>query len=122
MPGKRKDDTRQQVKRMLLSGATFWEVSKKLNITYASVSYFARTLTSAGEIPRSNSRKPRLRGSFFRREMRRLGVGCGSLENLINGMTDDQIRWLCEQVPAGGTVADVVRAILVDTYFEERGA
>lgn len=40
---------------------------------------------------------------------------------LFDGLDPEIVRWVRGQIPEGGSVADVVRGIITDAYYDEKG-
>ena len=49
------------------------------------------------------------------------GKKTGGVGTILRLLPTEIAQWLIAQIPDGGTLEDVVRAIIVDTYAEETG-
>lgn len=66
----------------------------------------------------SRDKSPRLVGLAV---MKKYVTPWGAMTDIAARLTDDQLVWLMNQVPPGGTVADVLTALVVDAHHEEKG-
>lgn len=53
------------------------------------------------------------------RARRHAGVPPGSMVNVLGPLDEPMLNWLIQQTPDGATVADTIRAIVIDAYQEE---
>jgi len=47
------------------------------------------------------------------------GVRFGVVSDVLRGLTKEQIAWMAVQIPTDGTMADVIRACVIDAYEED---
>lgn len=47
------------------------------------------------------------------------GVKIGIMRDIIESLTEEQIEWLAKITPDGVRLSNVIKAIVVDAYFEE---
>tara|TARA_A100001515_G_C4506703_1_gene188597 strand:+ start:194 stop:379 length:186 start_codon:yes stop_codon:yes gene_type:complete len=47
------------------------------------------------------------------------GVQIGVMKDIIESLTEKQIEWLAKITPDGVKLSNVIKAIVVDAYFEE---
>jgi len=45
----------------------------------------------------------------------------GSIKKVLSGLSEDELLWLLDQLPAGMSVAELLAAIVKDAYAEEMG-
>jgi len=45
----------------------------------------------------------------------------GSIKQTLSGLSEDELLWLLNQLPAGMSVAELIAAIVKDAYAEEMG-
>jgi hypothetical protein len=45
----------------------------------------------------------------------------GSIKQTLSGLSEDELMWLLDQLPAGMSVAELLAAIVKDAYAEEMG-
>lgn len=74
--------------------------------------------TTAGGV---SSAVARMRGKGYVARFRRGNQDVPRLDAVINTLPDDARAWLLAQVPDGATLADVLRAIVVDAFEDDRG-
>lgn len=60
--------------------------------------------------------RPRLAA---RHALRTRGIYLGSPDDLLRGMTRPQSDWVLAQIPKGTTLIELLRALLLDLYYEE---
>jgi transposase len=87
---------------LLSQGLPHLVVAAKLRVSSGTIAHYASWARNQGySIPYRGKGKPRA---------------------LISTLPCEVRRWLADQVPPGCSVEDVVRAIVIDTYNEERKA
>jgi hypothetical protein len=100
-----------RIEKMARQGKKLREIAKAVGLHESNVS---RKLAG---MP-AHDRSPRLVGLAV---MKKYVTPWGAMTDIAATLTDDQLVWLMNQVPGGGTVSDVLYALVVDAYFEERG-
>jgi len=50
---------------------------------------------------------------------RQTGHKLGTIGQVIEPMDEKILAWMAKEVPVGGTVTDLIRAIIEDAYYEE---
>ncbi len=101
---------------LLSAGVHPDEIAKKLGLPLGKVRYTIRTY------PELQAQWARLRSVGYSYLLTKAGCATGSLRSVLCRQEKDFLLWLLKQVPPGGTVADVMTAIALDTFFEEAGA
>jgi hypothetical protein len=51
--------------------------------------------------------------------LRKKGLHLGRIEELYDGLSFEQVRWLHRQVPSGMTLLAFMRSVIIDLYHEE---
>jgi len=115
--------TPQEMKRrvsaisdLLSAGVQPDEIARKLGLPIGKVRYAIRAYP---ELQAQWVRLRQIGGSYL---IAKAGCATGSLRSVLCRQEKDFLLWLLDQVPPGGTMADVVTAIALDTFFEESGA
>lgn len=120
----RDDSRRAAVKGLALQGLTLAQISRELDIAFGSAQYFTRSLMLAGEVPAAMARKDRVTELTSMQQVellrRREGLRAGTMSQLLLHLSLEHVNWLIRQVPKGGTVADVIRACVVDAFEGEQ--
>jgi molybdenum-dependent DNA-binding transcriptional regulator ModE len=125
MVGIAKPEYRAEIKRLAMLGLTIPQMAQKAGVSYWSAAYHLNKLVQAGELPKIRARRgrnmpgPRTTQHTLRA---RYGVTFGRMSALFQSLSVDQRDWLLKQVPLGGEAIDVLRAIIVDTYEEDKDA
>jgi transposase len=122
MPAHPKPELRAGVKRLALEGKNLSIIAQELNVSLGSVIYQIKALLDDGEIPRARYRRGKLEreASAMKTVKRRYGVSFGRMGQFVDTLTDSQIDWLVKQIPEGGTLADVLRSIVVDAIADDQ--
>ncbi len=115
-----------RIKEMSMGGMSAQAVSDALGVKYGSVAYHIRVMMARGDMPnvrvrrtRTSDPSPTVRLQSLRD---RYEVRLGSIKEVILKLPEEKQEWLVRQAPKGGTVADVIRAIIIDAYEEENDA
>jgi orotate phosphoribosyltransferase-like protein len=120
----RDDSRRAAVKGLALQGLTLAQISRELDIAFGSAQYFTRSLMLAGEVPAAMARKDGAAALTSMQHVellrRREGLRAGTMSQLLRHLSMEHVNWLIRQVPKGGTVADVIRACVVDAFEGEQ--
>lgn len=116
----RDDNRRAAVKELALQGLTLAQISRTLDIAFGSAQYFTRSLMLAGEVPAAMARKDGVTALTSMQHVellrRREGLRASTMSQLLRHLSMEHVNWLIRQVPKGGTVADVIRACVVDAF------
>ena len=116
-------ELRDKIKDLAMRGMTIRQIADAVPTTYDKAKYHVCTLYQKQEIPEAATRRkfgdknPKTRVLAMARYQH--GVKIGSMSDILSGLPPDQLDWLLGQTPEGGTVADIVRSLIVDTYLEE---
>ena len=121
---KPKDPIIGRVKEMSLLGLTTREIGEKLGLHQSTIQKRVALLEHAGELPHLHARREiaarkRRENHAGKHAMSKTDKPWGRMSDLAERLSDKQLFWLGKQVPDGGTVAEVIAAIVVDAYFEE---
>ena len=120
----RDDSRRAAVKGLALQGLTLAQISRELDIAFGSAQYFTRSLMLDGEEPAAMARKVGAAALTSMQHVellrRREGLRAGTMSQLLRHLSMEHVNWLIRQVPKGGTVADVIRACVVDAFEGEQ--
>lgn len=121
----KRPEEREAVRRVVMRGLSIRETADTLDIPYARASNHILHLMNHGIIPPAAQRKTLAKygenETLLRNERVRRGIRYGSITEVLRGMTPEQFLWVLDQVPKGGTLADIMRGIIVDAYEEEKG-
>ena len=105
-----------RIAEMARQGKKLREIAEAVGLHESTVS---RKLAGLPDpVQRGNGRSPRLVGLAV---MKKYVTPWGAMTDIAARLTDDQLVWLMNQVPEGATVADVLTALVVDAYHEEKG-
>lgn len=119
----RRPDEREAVRQLALKGMSIREIALALEISYDRSKNHITMLFNAGVIPPAAQRKRLGRDegqdAALNAERVRRQVRYGSMLEVLRGLDMKQVGWVLDQVPKGGTVADIMRALIVDAYEEE---
>lgn len=50
---------------------------------------------------------------------RKTGRKLGTIGQIIDPMDEKILHWLASQTPEGGSITEMIRAIIIDAYYEE---
>ena len=116
-------EEREAVRREAMRGLSIREIADTLDIPYDRASNHISRMMNHGLIPPAAQRKTLAKygenETFLRNERMRRGIRYGNVVDVLRGMTSEQFLWLLDQVPKGGTLADIMRGIIVDAFQEE---
>lgn len=116
-------EERAAVLELAMKGMSIREIALALEISYDRSKNHVTMLVNAGIIPPAAQRKRLGRDegtdAALNAERVRRQVRYGSMLEVMRGLDMKQAVWLLDQVPKGGTVADLMRSLIVDAYFEE---
>ena len=116
-------EEREAVRQLALKGMSIREIALALEISYDRSKNHVTALFNAGVIPPAAQRKRIGRDegqdAALNAERVRRQVRYGTMLEVMRGLDMKQVVWLLDQVPKGGTVADIMRALIVDAYDEE---
>ncbi len=112
-------DITKLIADLALQGMTGKAIAAKTGIPMRTVNYRITRMVQTGKLSKAHERKIAAGVSPPRRRKFEVKLGC--LSDVIRGMSEEQITWLVSQVPKGGKISDIVRAIVVDAHFEEKG-
>jgi len=105
--------------RLVGEGRSNGEIAAEFGVERGTVARWKHDARRRGILPRF---VPSNKYETAQTEMRRkLRARLGTMAMVLNGMTDDQMRWALRLVPEGGTFADVIRGMVIDAYYEETG-
>lgn len=108
---------------LAMQGLSAAEIGDRIGISARAVQKRIAKLMAVGLLPRARERRGKLdaekHGGIM--AMQRSGKPWGSMRALAKDMPPSVVAWLADQVPEGGTVSDVLYALVVDAYFEDRG-
>lgn len=116
-------ELRAKVKDLAMRGMTIRQIADAVPTTYDKAKYHICTLYRLQEIPEAATRRkfgdknPKTRVLAMARYQH--GVKIGSMSDILSDLPPKQLDWLLRQTPKGGTVADIVRSLIVDTFNEE---
>ena len=114
---------REAVKSLATQGLTIQQMADRLGISFARVNHYRGLLMNAGEIKPAAARKPRqvIAGEQARSQAGKMSVRLkhGTMGQLVKQMPPEHVAWLTTQIPDGGTLADVIRACIVDAYEDD---
>jgi hypothetical protein len=106
-----------------MRGLSIREIADTLDISYDRASNHISHMMNHGLIPPAAQRKTLAKygenETLLRNERMRRGIRYGNVTEVLRGMTPEQFLWLLDQVPKSGTLADIMRGIIVDAYEEE---
>jgi transposase len=109
----------EEVARMSKEGMGNGEIAAALGTDRSTIGRWKHEARRKGMLPRF---VPTGGYTTAQSEIRRkLRARLGSMAMILDGMTDDQMRWLLRLVPEDGTLADVIRGMVIDVYHEEAG-
>lgn len=116
-------EVRNAVRELAMKGATIRQIGEALKMDYQKAKYHVCTLYQKREIPDATIRRrlgdgnPKTRAVAMARH--RHGVKIGSMSDILSDLSPEALDWLLRQTPKGGTVADIMRSLIVDAYLEE---
>ena len=99
---------------MRLQGASMEDIAAALFVHLATVYDYLRDHPQLAGNPPSRSLNTRLRNNEF--------VLGGGMFDFLRSLPPDTAEWLIANVPPGGTVLDLLRAITVDTHADDTDA
>jgi uncharacterized protein (DUF3820 family) len=123
MPIQANQALRDKVKALALEGMTAIHIAGELGVSYYTVQHYIRVLLADNALPYASQRKPRTKGyarKGFERIRMKYGVHFGRMTDFVADLPEDHLVWIVGQIPKGGTFADVLRAIIVDAYEDEK--
>jgi predicted ArsR family transcriptional regulator len=104
---------------LALEGCSRAEIAEQMGLPVGTVTTRMGRLMRDGLIPKATLRKNR---HVYRRTAEGIrseyGKRLGWIVQIMVGLTQEQTQWLMDQVPEGGQVADALRGIVVDAYFD----
>jgi hypothetical protein len=119
----KRPEEREAVRREAMRGLSIREIADTLDIPYDRASNHISHMMNHGLIPPAAQRKTLAKygenETLLRNERMRRGIRYGNVTEVLRGMTPEQFLWLLDQVPKSGTLADIMRGIIVDAYEEE---
>lgn len=107
-----------KVAEMLNAGKTRQEVKSELGISQRILTQDIYRARLAGAIPAFRA-SPTTPADKAHHLMKNGGKRVGSLMLVFDTLSEETARWLIQQVPEGGTLAETIAAIMTDAYFEE---
>ncbi len=107
----------QQVASLAAEGQNIGEIAKALFLSENTVKVMAHRMRKAG-YPVNFPRRARLLGRVSTMVDRPDLDAGGAISGLVCSLEDEVALWLVNTVPIGGTIADVLRGIVVDAYQE----
>ena len=116
-------ELRAKIKDLAMRGLTIRQIATAVPTTYEKAKHHICTLYRMREIPEAATRRkfgdknPKTRAFAMARYQH--GVRIGSMNDLLSDLSPEALEWLLRQTPKGGTVADIVRSLIVDAYLEE---
>tara|TARA_R110000822_G_scaffold5770_6_gene24697 strand:- start:147 stop:476 length:330 start_codon:yes stop_codon:yes gene_type:complete len=93
--------------RLALEGLPPRLIAKRIGITQKAANAKMYVMRRQGTMPSSRPADDRYETRY------------GTVRAILDGLDSDARQWVLAQTPNGGTVGDVIRAILVDAYFED---
>ena len=116
-------EEREAVRQLAMKGMSIREAAIELGITYVRAKNHYTQLLNNGQMPTAVIRKRaatgRLSKATLDNERVRRKIRFGSMIELMQGLSMEQVNWLLDQVPKGGSMSDALRGIVVDAYNEE---
>lgn len=121
----KRPEEREAVRRVAMRGLSIREIADVLDIEYVRAKNHVTMLFNDGKIPPAAQRKTLAKyggnEALLRNARMKRGIRYGSITEVLRGMTPEQFLWVLDQVPKGGTLADIMRGIIVDAYLEGEG-
>jgi hypothetical protein len=109
------------VVEMVQAGKAHDDVAKRFGVPVRKAKVWIQKARRDGLLPR---REPAgMAGRHYADNMyrRHKGPRLGSFENLLGPLDRPLLDWLIDETPKGATIADTVRAIVIDAYHEHKG-
>ena len=102
------------------NGLSAHEIAAEIGMGVGHVRNLLGGLTASGKIPRVLERRGVPEKSTHRVARLRYAHGkpFGTVGQMVDGMPVAHVNWMMDQVPAGGSVADLLRALVADAYAE----
>lgn len=121
----KRPEEREAVRRVAMRGLSIREIADVLDIEYVRAKNHVTMLFNDGKIPPAAQRKTLAKygdnEALLRNARMKRGIRYGNVVEVLRGLTPAQFLWLLDAVPKGGTLADIMRGIIVDAYEEEKG-
>lgn len=95
-------------------------IAAKLGISPAVVTNHLCALRKQGELPELSYKHLRPKGAVRQDRMRRYGVRIGTWVDFFEGLTDEQVRWLADDIPDGLCIAEYLAKLVVDVWNDEK--
>jgi hypothetical protein len=109
-------DVNLKVVEMALKGMTPAQIAAAQDRPVKTIYDVLRRNVRKGVLPKSVERRNRL---DYLKSKEWAGVSVGRLgTDILRALPDETVRWLVDQTPKGGTLADAIRGIVVDAYHE----
>jgi len=109
-----------QIRELAFYGLTCSAISQKVRLDVNKVSQCVIRMRRKGYLPTAKkNQNPLEKKKSIISSYQSAGIKRGCLGQIIENLTEDQINWLFKNSPQGGTVADFIRSIVVDTYLDE---
>jgi hypothetical protein len=118
-------ELRAKIKDLAMRGMSIRQIAAVVPTSYDKAKYHVCALYWMGQIPDAATRRkfgdknPKTRVLAMARYQH--GVRAGSMNDILSALSPETLDWLLRQTPKGGTVADIVRSMIVDVFNEEVG-
>jgi uncharacterized protein YhdP len=118
MRGASTTERNREAVELARTGLTGWQIAAIQERGVSGVRSAICRAVKRGELPKTVERRGNLDTARVRTAL--AGVAPGSLlRDVLGPLPPETLAWLLKQVPKGGTAADVVRGLIIDTYWEE---
>jgi hypothetical protein len=104
---------------LLKAGHTHQEVAAMLGVPELKARKWCWRARNEGYAPKKEKSDMAGRHYAENHYRRHGGPTLGSMEKLLGPLDIPIIKWLIGQTPEGATLADTVRAMVTDTYYDE---
>lgn len=116
----------ENVRVLALQGMTVRAIAHQLGVPEVRVRYQIGRLLESRAIPYFAGRKreaglhtPMRVADLARRTA---GIRLGKVGDVLDGLTTEQAEWLMTQIPKGAAMTDILRAFVVDAFYDDTGA
>lgn len=94
------------------------DIARKLGVR---ANFVHRTVRRARKLGMEVAERPVAGQSYYRRSKLLGGARLGTWADTINRLPEDVVVWLGSNTPPGATISELVSAILIDVYIDEKG-